>query len=205
MRIIEIIEGRFDPYTNKAIFFAGGAGSGKTFVARKLASVFYGLKQVNPDAPLKHLLKKTNLDIKMPPEEEYFRDRMRQKSKQIVGKQQQTYQKEKLGMLIDTTGRSYSRIIDMKKELEGEGYDTAMVFVKADLATQLRRNKNRPRQVPEKIIKQNYDAIMQNLGRYQRLFGNQMFILDNSESNQGNIDNDLDQLEKNIHRFLISK
>ena len=76
MRITEIIEGRYDPYTSKAIFFAGGAGSGKTFIARQLASTFQGLKQVNPDIALKHLLLKTNLDLKMPPEEEYFRNKV---------------------------------------------------------------------------------------------------------------------------------
>ncbi len=60
MRIYEITEGRFDPYQNKAIFFAGVPGAGKTFIARKLASVFYGLKQVNPDAAFKYLLRNKN-------------------------------------------------------------------------------------------------------------------------------------------------
>ena len=204
MRIIDIIEGRFDPYNNKAIFFAGGAGSGKTFISRKLASVFYGLKQVNPDQAFKHLLKKTNLNVKMPPEEEYFRDRMRQRSKNIAGKVQQTYQKSNLGMIIDTTGRSYRRIDDTKKELEQQGYDTAMVFVNADIQTQLMRNKQRERQVPEKVILDNSKLINQNLGKYQRLFGNNFFIIDNSNKNQSNITQDLAQLESQIRAFLQS-
>jgi shikimate kinase len=204
MRIIDIIEGRFDPYNNKAIFFAGGAGSGKTFISRKLASVFYGLKQVNPDQAFKYLLKKTNLNVKMPPEEEYFRDRMRQRSKNIAGKVQQTYQKSNLGMIIDTTGRSYRRIDDTKKELEQQGYDTAMVFVNADIQTQLMRNKQRERQVPEKVILDNSKLINQNLGKYQRLFGNNFFIIDNSNKNQSNITQDLAQLESQIRAFLQS-
>lgn len=202
MRILDIIEGRFDPYNNKAIFFAGGAGSGKTFISRRLASVFYGLKQVNPDQAFKYLLKKTNLDFKMPPEEEYFRDRMRQRSKSITGKVQQTYQKSNLGMIIDTTGRSYRRIDDMKKELEQQGYDTAMVFVNADTQTQLMRNKQRERQVPEKVILDNSKLINQNLGKFKRLFGSNLFIIDNSNKNQPNIMQELDQLESQIRAFL---
>jgi len=140
----------------------------------------------------------------MPPEEEYFRDRMRQRSKNIAGKVQQTYQKSNLGMIIDTTGRSYRRIDDTKKELEQQGYDTAMVFVNADIQTQLMRNKQRERQVPEKVILDNSKLINQNLGKYQRLFGNNFFIIDNSNKNQSNITQDLAQLESQIRAFLQS-
>jgi len=202
MRITEIIEGRYDPYTSKAIFFAGGAGSGKTFIARQLASTFQGLKQVNPDIALKHLLLKTNLDLKMPPEEEYFRNMLRQRSKQISGRSQQIYQREKLGMLIDTTGRSYLTVDNTKKELEEQGYETAMVFVNSDLKTALKRNQSRQRTVPEKVILANWEAINQNVGRYQRLFGDNFFIIDNSEKEQSNIDQSILDLEKKIRRFL---
>ena len=202
MRITEIIEGRYDPYTSKAIFFAGGAGSGKTFIARQLASTFQGLKQVNPDIALKHLLLKTNLDLKMPPEEEYFRNMLRQRSKQISGRSQQIYQREKLGMLIDTTGRSYLTVDNTKRELEEQGYETAMVFVSSDLKTALKRNQSRQRTVPEKVILANWEAINQNVGRYQRLFGDNFFIIDNSEKEQSNIDQSILDLEKKIRRFL---
>lgn len=202
MRIFEVLEGRFDPYTGKAIFFAGGAGSGKTFIARKLASVFYGLKQVNPDAALKMLMRKKGLDFTMPDKEKPIREPLRQRSKEIVGKQQQMYQKENLGMIIDTTGRSFVRIRDLKKELEELGYQTMMVFVNADLETQLKRNKMRPRQVPQDVITKNYDTIKQNLGRYGRLFGDDLKIINNSESGQATLDSELNSLEKQIKTFL---
>ena len=70
MKINEITEGPHDPYRYKAIFFAGSPGAGKTYVARKLAEVFQGLKQVNMDIIFKHLMTKKNLSWKMPPEEE---------------------------------------------------------------------------------------------------------------------------------------
>ena len=49
MRANEFLEGPHDPYQYKAIFFAGSPGAGKTYVARQLAGVFGGLKQVNMD------------------------------------------------------------------------------------------------------------------------------------------------------------
>ena len=202
MLVREIIEGRFDPYTNRAIFFAGGAGSGKTFIARKLASVFYGLKQVNPDAALKMMMRRKGLDLKMPDREEPQREPLRQYSKQVAGKQQRTYQQEGLGMIIDTTGRSYTMIADMKQELEDADYETAMIFVDADIATQLKRNTTRERQVPEKVIKNNYYTIKQNQGKYEQLFGYQFFYINNSQSAQANIEDNIQQLEKNLRNFL---
>ena len=47
MRINEITEGPYDPFRHKAIFFAGSPGSGKTYIARKLAGAFQGLKPVS--------------------------------------------------------------------------------------------------------------------------------------------------------------
>ena len=202
MRIHEITEGRFDPYQNKAIFFAGVPGAGKTFIARKLASVFYGLKQVNPDAAFKHLLRNKNLSLKMPPAEEEPREIERQRSKQLVGKQQQMYQQGNLGMLIDTTGRSYERVNGTKEELEAQGYDTMMVYVDADIETAVKRNRDRERSIPEKVLMQNFGAVKRNLPRFQELFGDKLFIIDNSMEKQDTISDSLNELEQTIKNFL---
>ena len=202
MRITEIIEGRFDPYQNKAIFFAGVPGAGKTFIARRLASIFYGLKQVNPDAAFKYLLKNKNLSLKMPPEEETPREIERQRSKQIVGRQQQMYQQENLGMLIDTTGRSLSRVVDTKEELEAQGYDTAMIYVDADIETSVKRNRARERSIPEKVLMQNFGAVKANVPKFQELFGDRFFEIDNSLEKQSELPQNLKDLEYNIKQFL---
>jgi cytidylate kinase len=202
MRITEIIEGRFDPYQNRAIFFAGVPGAGKTFIARRLASTFYGLKQVNPDAAFKYLLRNKNLSLKMPPEEETPREIERQRSKQIVGRQQQMYQRENLGMLIDTTGRSLTRVIDTKEELEAQGYDTAMIYVDADIETAMRRNRDRERSIPEKVLLSNFGAVKANVPRFRELFGDRFFEIDNSQHNQDMMDQDISVIEKKLKQFL---
>ena len=202
MRISEITEGRCDPYQNRAIFFAGVPGAGKTFIARRLASIFYGLKQVNPDAAFKYLLKNKNLSLKMPPEEETPREIERQRSKQIVGKQQQMYQQENLGMLIDTTGRSLSRVVDTKEELEAQGYDTAMIYVDADIETSVKRNRARERSIPEKVLMQNFGAVKANVPQFRELFGDRFFEIDNSLEKQSELPEALKQIEQQVKEFL---
>ena len=135
MRAKEFLEGPHDPYQHKAIFFAGSPGAGKTYVARKLAGAFQGLKQVNMDIWFKHLMTKKNLSWKMPDKEEPEREIQRQRSKELVAKQQQTYADSGLGLLIDSTGRIFETVARIKQEIESQGYQTTMIFVNTDLQT----------------------------------------------------------------------
>ena len=201
MRINEILEGPHDPYQYKAIFFAGSPGAGKTYVARKLAGVFGGLKQVNMDIWFKRLMTKKNLSWKMPPEEEPEREIQRQRSKELVSKQQQSLSDSGLGLLVDSTGRIYETVEKIKNSLEDKGYETTMVFVNTDLQTALRRNKQRERQLPDDLIHKNFEVIEQNLGRFQRLF-NDVHLIDNSESAQMSMPAQIEYVEKNIRKFL---
>ena len=201
MKINEITEGPHDPYTYKAIFFAGSPGAGKTYVARKLADTFQGLKQVNMDIWFKRLMTKKNLSWKMPPEEEPEREKQRQRSKELVAKQQQSYADSGLGLLIDSTGRILETVRRIKDELEDKGYETTMVFVTTDLETALRRNKERERTLPDKLIHQNFEIIEQRLGEYQRMF-NDVHIIDNSASAQNTMPEQIAQVEKDIRKFL---
>ena len=201
MKINEIMEGPYDPYRYKAIFFAGSPGSGKTYVARKLAGSFQGLKQVNMDIIFKHLMTQKKLSWKMPPEEEPEREKQRQRSKELVAKQQQTYSESGLGLLIDSTGRIYETVEKIKNELEAIGYKTTMIFVNTDLETALRRNKERERTLPDELIHKNYKVIEQNIGRFQRLFGD-IHIINNSDSVRDEVPEQLEKLEKEIRKFL---
>jgi len=201
MRINEITEGPHDPYTHKAIFFAGSPGAGKTFIARKLAGTFQGLKQVNMDSIFKHLMTQKNLSWKMPDKEKPEREIQRQRSKELVAKQQQSYTDSGLGLLIDSTGRIYETIERIKQGLEDKGYTTTMIFVNADLDTALQRNRERERSLKDELVLNNYKIIKQNLGRFQRLFDN-VLIIDNSGDAQKQLPDELEKLEKDIRKFL---
>ena len=104
-----INEGVYDPGIFKAFFLAGGPGSGKTFVTQT-AFAGSGLKLVNSDNAFEKGLRKANLSIKMPDEEEYFRNIIRQRAKTTTGNQLDQYVQGRLGLIIDATGRDLSLV-----------------------------------------------------------------------------------------------
>jgi len=137
----------------------------------------------------------------MPPEEEPEREKQRQRSKELIAKQQQSYAEGGLGLLIDSTGRIYDTIARIKQELDDVGYETTMIFVNTDLQTALRRNKKRERTLPDDLIHKNFAVIEQNLGKFQRLFDD-VHIITNSDSTQDQLPKQLERVEKDIRNFL---
>ena len=177
-----INEGVYDPGIFKAFFLAGGPGSGKTFVTQS-AFAGTGLKLVNSDVKFERDLRKANLSLKMPDEEKYFRDRIRQGAKEFAGKQMDTYLKGRLGMIVDSTARDYSSIQRQYNLLRNIGYDCYMIFVNTSLDVALERNRNRPRSIPEYIVQNSWNGVQRNIGQFQRIFSpNRMLIVDNNKS-----------------------
>ena len=196
---VTIDEGVNDPGIFKAVFLAGGPGSGKTYVAKQLFGIpdkfnisMSGLKMVNSDKELKHLLNKfgfgTDLD-KMPDElfsqltnpkgKDY--SGLRTYSKELTKQRMKQYQAGKLGMIIDGTGHDFGKLHSMKKELEKDGYDTYMVFVNTSLEVAQQRNQERDRILPPKLLKKSWEDVQKNLGRFQSLFKQNFLIVDNSK------------------------
>ena len=171
-----IYEGVYDPGIFKAFFLAGGPGSGKTFVTQS-AFAGTGLKLVNSDVKFERDLKKANLSLKMPDEEKYFRDRIRQSAKEFAGKQMDTYLKGRLGMIVDSTARDYPSIQRQYNLLRNIGYDCYMVFVNTSLEVALKRNRMRARKLPEAIVITNHKQVQKNIGLLQRIFGQSNFVI----------------------------
>ena len=193
-------EGVDDPGIFKAIFLAGGPGSGKTFVSQKLFGIperlttsAKGLKLVNQDTEFEMLLKKYfgTIEIdKFPPEE--FADLvksaeeggtgMRQYAKSLNKEKLRLYKKGRLGVIIDGTAHKVDSIKKKKKELEKIGYDTYMVFVNTSLEAALDRNEKRDRTVPVKVAKKSWQDVQNNMGKLQSIFGKSNFqVVDNSK------------------------
>ena len=194
-----LVEGVDDPGIFKAVFLAGGPGSGKTWVAKGLFGIpdrlnisHSGLKMVNSDKELKFLLKKfgfgTDLD-KMP--DELFKQLtdpkdkdysgLRDFSKSLTKQRMKQYKKGKLGMVIDGTGHDFSKLSKMKKDLEKEGYDSYMIFVNTSLEVAQQRNQERDRILPPKLLEKSWKDVQKNLGRFQNLFKQDFLIVDNSK------------------------
>ena len=194
-------EGVNDPGILKAVFLAGGPGSGKSFVASGLYGIpkkvnvsAYGLKLVNQDKELVRMLNKygfgTDLDD-MP--DELFRQLtdptyddysgLRSRAKELTASRKKLYMNGRLGLIIDGTGHKFKKIKEQKKELEEIGYDCYMVFVHTDLEVAQKRNMERPRKLNPEIVETSWNEVQKNKIYFQGLFGNENFMMvDNSNT-----------------------
>ena len=191
-------EGVYDPGIFKAFFLAGGPGSGKTFVTQS-AFAGTGLKVVNSDAVFERGLKKAGLSLKMPDEEEYFRNIIRAKAKMTTATALDTYIQGRLGLVIDATGRDINVINNQKSMLDLVGYDSYMIFVNTSLQVALERNRTRTRSVPEAITRKSWQTVQNNIGKFQNLFGrSNMIVVDNNNAKE----NELLNVYKEVRRLI---
>ena len=193
IKLIDILtEGVYDPGIFKAVFTAGGPGSGKSYAASELFGMpekmpfvsAQGLKSVNSDKYFETYLQMKGLsqDIaKLDPAEYEQAMMLRTKSKKVRDAALKNYINGRLGLLIDGTGKNYSSISIQKKKLESAGYDCFMIFVNTDLEVALQRNFERERKLPSELVKKSWQAVNNNMGKFQSLFGaTNMLVVDNS-------------------------
>ena len=173
LKLMDLLtEGIYDKGIFKAVFMAGGPGSGKTFMAGQLFGIpgykkdgkytgtkqsysVGGLRTVNSDKEFMYLLNKYNFD---PTELATYPDKafdhiaapqkhggsgLRDFAQALKTVEKEGYMNGKLGMIIDSTGSNFQKVKRQKKELEEAGYDTYMVFVMTSLETALIRNEER--------------------------------------------------------------
>ena len=184
--IAEIEEGINDPAIFKAVFLAGGPGSGKSFIVGKTGLTSLGFKVVNSDTAFERAMNQAGLV--MNPDNIFSVDGqdIRTKAKELTAKQQMMYMKGRLGLVIDGTGRDAEKIIRQNEKLKELGYSTAMIFVNTDKETALRRNNERERKLDTKQISKMWDNVQRNVGKYQRAFKNRLIIVDNSDGKDYN-------------------
>ena len=200
MDLETILEGINDPAIFKAVFLAGGPGSGKSFVVGRTALQAQGLKLINSDDHFERLLSREAMktdpsSIFSPRGQE-----IRLQAKYLTNLQMRMAINGRLGLVIDGTGKDIGKIRNQKTMLETMGYETALVFVNTDLETAMSRNNNRPRQLPDDQVKKMWNEVQNNLGGFQRMFGQNMIIVDNSDGI--NTDSVLLQAYRNVQRFV---
>ena len=201
-----LTEGVFDKGILKAVFMAGGPGSGKSYVAQEIFGIpkkvnvtASGIKTVNSDTEFEFLLKKYGfetvgggLDIDLWPEdvfdaiaggdEDSENMTVRKKAKLLTRARKEQYMNGRLGMIIDGTGHDFQKIKKEKEKLEKIGYDCYMIFVNTSLDVALKRNEERTRTLPEDILTKSWKDVQKNLGGFQSLFGSSNFVIvDNSK------------------------
>ena len=183
---IELMEGVNDPSIFKAIFLAGGPGSGKSFVVGKTALQALGFRLINSDKPFEKGLAKAALTSAPEDIASAQGQSIRAKAKAITGKQMTMALEGRLGLVIDGTGKDYAKIKKQVDMLRDIGYAVHMIFVNTDLETALDRNDKRPRTLDKDMVTGMWKDVQKNIGKFQGLFRNRLIIVDNS--NDSDID-----------------
>ena len=192
----ELQEGLQDPHIFKAFFLAGGPGSGKSFVVRKTTGGT-GLRIVNSDDLFEKYIKDAGFDMDMrtakAERERPERDKMRDRAKALTKKRQANYVKERIGLIIDGTGKEYAKIAKQSTDLKQIGYETHMIYVNTSLDVALARNAERERSVEEKEAVKSWHGVQRNLGKFSQHFRRNLIVVDNNEEldDDGTIFNDV--------------
>ena len=174
-----ITEGVYDPNIFKAFFLAGGPGSGKSWVSQRTLSGM-GLKVINSDRAFEIALNKEKMSLNMATQdakEIARRDEIRAKAKARTGTQLKLALEGRLGLILDSTARDVARIEQEANTMKHIGYDVHMIFVNTSLEVALKRNQMRARKIPDAIVISNHKQVQQNIGKLQRLFGSNNFII----------------------------
>ena len=175
-------EGVNDPAIFKAIFLAGGPGSGKSFIVGKTGLTSLGYKVVNSDDAFESGMKKAGME--MNPDNIFSPkgQEIRGKAKRLTGTKESIYLKGRLGLVVDGTGKDPDKIAEQAKKVKALGYDVAMIFVNTDLDTAIKRDAMRSRTLGAKGVTEYWKAVQRNIGKFQRMFGKPNFlVVDNSE------------------------
>ena len=184
--MIKVTDSINDKNLFKAIFMAGGPGSGKSYVAKNMFGFddfnvsFSDAMLVNSDVLFEIGLEKANLplvinvnDKNMYQQQMMIRDR----AKQLTKSRQALWVNSMLPLVIDGTGKDFEKIKKQSDVLRSIGYDTAMVFVNTSLETALQRNAMRARSVDPDLVEQMWSEVQSNMGKFQSYFGNNDFYI----------------------------
>jgi len=196
IKLIDLLnEGVNDPGIFKAVFLAGGPGSGKSFVASQLFGIpekvnvsAYGLKMVNQDTELERFLQKYfgTVDIDNMPDELFKQltdptaddySGMRTRTKELSKTKLKLYTQGRLGVIVDGTGHKFNEVKNERQDLMRLGYDTFMVFVNTSLEIAQKRNEERPRVLPKDVVEKYWKSVQKNMAYFQGLFGGANFLL----------------------------
>jgi len=205
-------EGVHDKSIFKAVFLAGGPGSGKDYVLSNTLDG-HGLVEINSDKALEFLMDKEGLDKTMPSAEKEARDFVRSRAKNMTELKQRLALQGRNGLIINGTGDDVEKVTRIKKALEDLGYETSMLMVntsdEVSAARNIERGQRGGRTVPETVRKQKWDSAQNGRTEYAKMFGDNYMEFDNSEDLR-NADPDtvkskkleMMQLFKNVQEFV---
>jgi len=174
----------------KAIFMAGPAGSGKSFISKQLVPSDFNT--INVDDTYEELLKSSGIGMKlanMSPDELKKSGELMGQARKATDAKLQAATKNAKNLLIDSVGGSSKMLLKKKAELEALGYETAMIMTYVSPITSLERNKQRDRSLLPSIVIRSWRDVNTNIDAYRQAFGDN-FTLVNLDPEDANKDFD---------------
>jgi len=173
--------------TPKAIFMAGPAGSGKSFISKQLVPTDF--KTINVDDTYEELLKTSGIGMKlakMSPDELKKAGELMGQARKTTDKKYKKALSNANNILIDSVGGSSKTLLKKKQELEDLGYQTAMIMTYVSPITSLERNKQRDRSLLPSIVIRSWRDVNKNIDTYRQAFGGDFTLvnLDPEDSNK---------------------
>lgn len=165
----------------KAIFLAGPAGSGKSFISSKIIPNTYIV--INSDDTYEELLKASGIGLK---QKDFTPDQLSQAGKLQAQARKATQDKltqsmeDKNNIIIDGTGAASNPILKKKQQLEDLGYETLMLMIYVSPLTSLERNQNRDRSLMPGIILRTWRDVNKNIEIYREMFSDNFILINNN-------------------------
>jgi len=172
----------------KAIFLAGPAGSGKTYISKQL--IPSSLKVINSDDTYEELLKASGIGMK---QKDFTPDQLSQAAKLQAQARKDTQAKleksieDKNDIVIDGTGAASNPVLKKKQQLEDLGYETLMLMIYVSPLVSLERNAQRDRSLMPSIVLRTWKDVNKNIDVYRQAFNKNFILLNNNpeDANKG--------------------
>jgi predicted kinase len=165
----------------KAIFLAGPAGSGKSYISSQLIPNTFTV--INSDDTYEELFKASGIGLK---QKDFTPDQLSQAAKLQAQARKTTQDKlaqsieSKNNIVIDGTGAASGPVLKKKQQLEDLGYETLMLMIYVSPLTSLERNQQRDRSLMPGIVLRTWRDVNKNIETYKQVFGNNFILLNNN-------------------------
>lgn len=167
----------------KAILMAGPAGAGKSYTLNQLG--LQNFITINIDDDFEVLLQKElgkSDYTSMSPEELSIAAKMMGQARATTREKETLAISNLNNVVIDGTGASYKMVSKKKEDLEKMGYNVFMVLIYVSPMTSLKRNAERGRSLPTSAVLKSWGSVVNNIGAYRQLFGNNIVVINNDPS-----------------------
>ena len=193
-------ESVYDKLKFKAVFLAGGPGSGKSFILGKAFpeaamstdeggnEMYQGggkWKVINSD----HLFTRDLLRVDLPldiaqkddPVMFGLQQNVRDEAKKKLALRNIPWLNSMLPIILDGTCKDAAGTLKIKEKLESLGYDVYMLFVDTQEEIASQRNAARKRKVPDDFVRKVNRQVRANKDTFQKAFGDNFYYVDNSK------------------------